>query len=99
MEIATGYAKLAINLHEHMSNYKPGKWIVPISDVHPTPFVLEKEAQKLIEGHKNNSLDAALEEMSSEYKPWFIKEAVKNYFSTQDISEIIKEESNKNGKK
>ncbi len=86
MTIAKGYDRLGLDLESHISRYTPENWIVPISNVAHSPFVMTDEAKILMQAYRDNSLDKTLEKLGSSFEPWYVKEAVKDYFTKEKFS-------------
>ena len=88
MSIIKNYSGLEVELRHYICNYKPKNWIISISNIAHTPFIMPAEARNLMKAHKNNSLDTALESLGSRFEQWYFKEAIKDYFIKEKFSEI-----------
>lgn len=91
MTIAKGYDRLEIELRQYISNYTPVAWIVPISNVAYAHWIMPAEAEKLMKAHREGKLEGALDSLGSNFEPWFIKEAIKDYFNKEKYSEFAEE--------
>ncbi len=96
--IAKGFNRLAIDLENYIRNYTPSTWIVPISNVNYVPIFLPEEIKIFFESHKKGTLNSKLEELSNEkrfpyvqLKPWYVREAIKEFFDKKIYSEYEKE--------
>ena len=91
MTIAKGYDRLGIELKDYISRYTPCSWIVPISNVAHTPWIMTPEARILAKAHEANSLDKALEGLGDNFKSWYVREAIKDYFSKGEYTKLFTE--------
>ena len=90
-QIATGYEALALRLESHIRWYQPDCWIVPINDVAHTPMLSPDTAKTLMAGHRNDSLDTTLKDLETsdkQFEPWYVKEAVNDYFAKRLYQEF-----------
>ena len=97
-KIASGFEGLAIKLEEHIRFYKPGGWVVPISNVAHTPMFSADEARVFMNAHRDDQLKSRLEELGqhndsqlNQVKPWYIKEAIEDFFSKKLYSQYENE--------
>jgi len=88
--IAQRYERLAIELEMHIKFYIPNCWTKPIHDFQGTPMFSDIEARTFMEAHKINNLTERLEELAknnefpySQIKPWYVKEAIKDFFAKE----------------
>ncbi len=88
MEITREYINLGIDLKNYICNYKPGNWVAPISNFAHIPWIMPFEARILMKAHRDNSLDKTLEDLGKDFEPWYVKEAIKDYFVKEKFSEI-----------
>lgn len=89
MTIATGFNRLALDLEEHIRQYKPGNWVEPIRSVASTPYFSADEAKTFLDAHKKGELKTTLDELGeqkgfpyNQVKPWYVKEAICHFFNT-----------------
>ncbi len=78
---ARGFERLAIELERHVKGYVPKKWAEPISNVACSPFILADDARMLMRAERGHSLEAALVEMGKKFSPWYVQEAVQDFFN------------------
>lgn len=91
MVIATGYDRLGIELENYIGKYIPSSWIVPIRNVAHTPWIMTKEAKALMKSHNEGRLEEALKKLGPNFEPWYIKEAIKDYFNKEKYSKFREE--------
>jgi hypothetical protein len=77
MRIATGNAKIAIQLEEHIKFFVPPGWVGPIHDFDFAPMLLPDQAGIMSTAFKEGKLNEYLEE---HYKKWYVKAAIKDFF-------------------
>lgn len=85
--IAKGFDRLALHLEDHIKYYKPGRWVVSISNVAPVPMFASEESKIFMEAQREGKLKSKLEELSqqnsfpfNQLKPFYIKEAIQDFF-------------------
>ena len=87
--IATGLEYLAIELESHIKFYVPKGWRESINSAASCPMLSGEETKVLIEAYNEKRLKSTLEELSKsddfpyrQLKPFFVKEAIEDYFTT-----------------
>jgi hypothetical protein len=97
-EIAKGFERLAIDIENHIRYYTPRNWTVPISNVDHVPLFSANEVKIFMQAHKKNTLKGKLDELSkntrfpyAQLNPWYMREAVQDFFNKKLYSEYEKE--------
>lgn len=97
-KIARGFDRRVIDVENHIRNYTPRSWIVPINNVDDIPRFRTDEIKIFLELHNQGILKNKLEELSkenkfppSQLKPGYIKEAINDFFDKNLYKEYEKE--------
>jgi len=95
VDIAIGYNRLAIELHQHFSQYKPGNWIETVSSVAPIPSFSPNTVKTFMQAHKAGKLESELQRLENsgqtpfeqseleQLKPWYVKDTIQDFFNKE----------------